>query len=87
LVVSTIPPSFSKYERTKLKSEAKYYIWEEPFIVTKVFPYGAVEIKEESSERTFKVNGHRLRIFNENQDMVNKTMDGMNLTSPTYLPT
>ena len=87
MVVSTIPPSFSKYERTKLKSEAKYYIWEEPFIVTKVFPYGAVEIKEESSERTFKVNGHRLRIFNENQDMVNKTMDGMNLTSPTYLPT
>jgi len=26
LVVSTIPSSFSKYERTKLKSEAKYYI-------------------------------------------------------------
>jgi len=31
--------------------------WEGPFIVTEVFPYGAVEIKEESSERTFKVNG------------------------------
>ena len=60
--------------------------WEEPFIVTEVFPYGAVEIKEESSTRTFKVNGHRLRIFNENQDMLNKTMDGMNLTSPSYLP-
>jgi len=26
LVVSAIPPSFSKYERIKLKSEAKYYI-------------------------------------------------------------
>ena len=37
-------------------------------IVKEVFPYGAVEIKEESSERTFKVNRHRLRIFNENQD-------------------
>jgi len=60
--------------------------WEGPYIVTKVFPYGAVEIKEESSARTFKVNGHRLRIFNENQDMLNKTMDGMNLTSPSYLP-
>ena len=33
--------------------------------------------KEESSARTFKVNGHRLRIFNENQDMLNKTMDGV----------
>ena len=35
--------------------------WEGPYIVTEVFPYGAVEIKEESSARTFKVNGHRLR--------------------------
>jgi len=60
--------------------------WEGPYIVTEVFPYGAVEIKEESSVRTFKVNGHRLRIFNENQDILNKTMDGMNLTSPSYLP-
>ena len=60
--------------------------WEGPFIVIEVFPYGVVEIKEESSERTFKVNGHHLRIFNENQDMLNKMMDGMNLTSPAYLP-
>jgi len=59
--------------------------WEGPLIVTEVCPYGAMEIKEESLERTFKVNGHRLQIFNENQDMVNKTMDGMNLTSSAYL--
>jgi len=32
LVVSVIPPSFSKSERTKLKSEAKYYIWEDPIL-------------------------------------------------------
>ncbi|XP_052735504.1 uncharacterized protein LOC128197488 [Vigna angularis] len=60
--------------------------WEGQFIVTQVFPYGAVEIKEESSDRIFKVNGHRLRIFNENQDMLNKTMDGVNLTTLTFLP-
>ena len=60
--------------------------WQGPFIITEIFPYGAVEIKEEISKSAFKVNGHRLRIFNENQDMVNKTMDGMNLTCPTYLP-
>jgi len=35
---------------------------------------------------TVKVNQHRLWIFNENQDMVNKTMDGMSWTSPAYLP-
>ena len=32
LVVSAIPSSFSKYERTKLKSETKYYIWEDPIL-------------------------------------------------------
>ena len=32
MVVSAIPPSFSKSERTKLKSEAKYYIWEDPIL-------------------------------------------------------
>ena len=31
-VVSAIPPSFSKSERTNLKSEAKYYIWEDPIL-------------------------------------------------------
>jgi len=60
--------------------------WKGPFIVTQVFPYGAVDIKEESSERILKVNGHHVQIFNKNQDILNKTMDGMNLTSPVYLP-
>ena len=60
--------------------------WEGPFIIIEIFPYGAVEIKEESSNSAFKVNGHRLLIFNENQDMINKTIDEMNLTSPAYLP-
>jgi len=32
LVVSAIPPSLSKSERTKLKSEVKYYIWEDPIL-------------------------------------------------------
>ena len=27
--------------------------WEGPYIVTEVFPYGAVEIKEESSGKNF----------------------------------
>jgi len=32
LVVSTTPPSFSKSERIKLKSKAKYYVWEDPLL-------------------------------------------------------
>ncbi|WVZ03967.1 hypothetical protein V8G54_024773 [Vigna mungo] len=32
LAVSVVPPSFSKSERAKLKSEVKYYVWDEPFL-------------------------------------------------------
>ena len=41
----------------KLKSR-----WIGPYTITKVFPYGAVEIFDES-KGTFKVNGHRLKNY------------------------
>jgi len=50
--------------------------WEGSFIITQVFPYGAVEVKGESSRRIFKVNGHRFQIFNENQDMLTRRWMG-----------
>ncbi|XP_057760628.1 uncharacterized protein LOC130981003 [Arachis stenosperma] len=42
----------------KLKSR-----WSGPFLVTKVSPYGHIEIMEESSKRTFTVNGKRLKYY------------------------
>jgi len=30
-----------------------------PFVVTNNFPYGTIEIKSESTDKSFKVNGHR----------------------------
>ena len=33
--------------------------WIGPFVVTNVYPYGAVEIKSQSTDKSFKVNGHR----------------------------
>ena len=42
----------------KLKSR-----WSGPFVVVKVFPYGAIEIREPSSQQTFKVNGQRLKHY------------------------
>ncbi|XP_057545997.1 uncharacterized protein LOC130824990 [Amaranthus tricolor] len=41
----------------KLKSR-----WSGPFQVTKVFPYGSVEVWSEGSD-TFKVNGQRLKHY------------------------
>ena len=39
--------------------------WTGPFIVTHVFPFGAVEIKDESNAKKFTVNGQRLKHFYE----------------------
>ncbi|KAH9726990.1 hypothetical protein KPL70_008483 [Citrus sinensis] len=39
--------------------------WVGPFIVTNVFPHGAVEIRSPISNKAFKVNGHHLKPFYE----------------------
>ncbi|KAI3755784.1 hypothetical protein L1987_55590 [Smallanthus sonchifolius] len=46
--------------------------WVGPFVVTNVFPYGAVEISSETTGKTFKVNGHRLKLFYEGFQMENE---------------
>ncbi|KAL4366641.1 hypothetical protein GQ457_05G023660 [Hibiscus cannabinus] len=43
----------------KLKSR-----WSGPFIVHKVYPHGAVELKAPDSNAIFKVNGQRLKVYN-----------------------
>ncbi|KAL4388732.1 hypothetical protein GQ457_09G016560 [Hibiscus cannabinus] len=42
----------------KLKSR-----WSGPFLVHKVYPYGAVEIKKDEDATIFKVNGQRLKVY------------------------
>ncbi|KAL4317924.1 hypothetical protein GQ457_18G009250 [Hibiscus cannabinus] len=42
----------------KLKSR-----WSSPFLVHKVYPYGAVEIKKDEDANIFKVNGQRLKVY------------------------
>ncbi|XP_020417994.1 uncharacterized protein LOC109948704 [Prunus persica] len=44
----------------KLKSR-----WTGPYLVTQVFPHGAVQITNEDKGNTFKVNGHRLKPYVE----------------------
>ena len=39
--------------------------WIGPFIVTHVFPYGAVEIQSVKTDNKFVVNGHRLKHYYE----------------------
>ncbi|XP_042460244.1 uncharacterized protein LOC122043716 [Zingiber officinale] len=56
--------------------------WKGPFVVTNVFSYGAIEIREESIGRIFKVNGHRLKIFHEVDN--GKEVDRMSHISVIY---
>ncbi|KAF7802449.1 uncharacterized protein G2W53_041560 [Senna tora] len=42
----------------KLKSR-----WSGPFLVTKVAPYGAVEVKDEKTSNVFLTNGQRLKHY------------------------
>ena len=37
--------------------------WIGPFLVTNVFPYGTVKIKSDFTNKSFKVNGHRIKPF------------------------
>ncbi|XP_062014166.1 uncharacterized protein LOC133730628 [Rosa rugosa] len=39
--------------------------WVGPFIVTNVFPHGAIQIRSERTDNEFKVNGHRLKPYYE----------------------
>ncbi|GJU34507.1 pol polyprotein [Tanacetum coccineum] len=56
--------------------------WVGPFVVTNVFPHGAVEIKSLSTDKIFKVNGHRLKPFYEGFQVCN--MEEMSLELSIY---
>ncbi|XP_027174318.1 uncharacterized protein LOC113773921 [Coffea eugenioides] len=51
--------------RLKLFSGKLRSRWIGPFIVTHVFPYGAVEIRSAKTDNKFVVNGHRLKYYYE----------------------
>ena len=61
--------------------------WIGPFVVTNVFPYGTVEIKSESTDKGFKVNGHWLKPFLTNPSLVDVVVEEeTSLLHPTSLP-
>ena len=53
--------------RLKLFPEKLRSKWSGPFVVHKVFPHGAVELKNQANGDTFKVNGQRLKPYYQGQ--------------------
>jgi hypothetical protein len=53
------------HSRLKLFHGKLSSCWIGPFVVSNVFPYGAVEITSLETNKVLKVNGHRLKPFYE----------------------
>ena len=56
--------------------------WIGPFVVSNVFPYGAVEITSLETNKVLKVNGHRLKPFYEG--WTTELTASMELAEPIY---
>ena len=52
-------------EERKLNLNELRSKWIGPFVIVRVFPRGAVEIKDPTNDQVYKVNGHRLKHFFE----------------------
>ncbi|GKB70352.1 reverse transcriptase domain-containing protein [Tanacetum coccineum] len=52
--------------RLKIFSEKLKTCWSGPFTITKVFPYGTIELSQPNGPN-FKVNGHQVKIYSERE--------------------
>ena len=68
--------------RLKLFSGKLHSRWLGPYIVTKIFPYGAVQILEPRIDKAFTVNGHHLKPFHEDTPL--ETIKEVRLLAATY---
>ncbi|XP_052171615.1 uncharacterized protein LOC127787591 [Diospyros lotus] len=57
--------------------------WIRPFVVTYVFPHGAVEIRSLKINTVFKVNGHQLKHYYESLQV--EDVEVVVLTDPVYM--
>jgi len=60
--------------------------WIGPFVVNNFYPYGAVEIKSKSTDKSFKVNRHRLMPFLSNITLVDIILEETSLLDTTSVP-
>ncbi|RDY02291.1 hypothetical protein CR513_14282, partial [Mucuna pruriens] len=57
--------------------------WDGPFVITNIFPHGAVQLKEEQTNRTFQVNGHQVKPFHEGPTPIGENTEIISLVEPT----
>ncbi|RDX94084.1 gag-pol, partial [Mucuna pruriens] len=57
--------------------------WDGPFVITDIFPHGAVQLREEQTNRTFQVNGHQVKPFLEGPAPTGENTENISLVEPT----
>ncbi|RDY10450.1 gag-pol, partial [Mucuna pruriens] len=80
----------SRLESTTVQLTLKVHSrWDGPFVITNVFSYGAIELKDEHTNNTFQVNGHQIKLFHEGPTPIAgdmETISLMELTPPDDTP-
>ncbi|RDX75982.1 hypothetical protein CR513_44064, partial [Mucuna pruriens] len=71
--------------RLKLITGKLCSIWEGPFVITNVFPYCVVELKDEHTNNTFQVNGHQIKLFHEGPTPTAGDLETISLMEPASL--
>ena len=66
----------------KLFSSKLCFRWLGPYVVTKIFPYGAVQIVEPRMDIAFTENDHCLKPFHEETPL--ETIEEVHLLAVTY---
>ncbi|RDY13057.1 hypothetical protein CR513_02074, partial [Mucuna pruriens] len=59
-----------------------HYRWDGPFVITNIFSYGAVELKDEHTNNTFQVNGHQIKLFHEGPTPTPGDLETISLMEP-----
>ncbi|RDX87366.1 hypothetical protein CR513_31162, partial [Mucuna pruriens] len=72
---------------SRLKLKASKLWWNGPFVVTNIFSYGTVEVRDKANNCTFKVNGHQLKPYYEGPILSSKEgeVEVLTLIEPVIL--
>ncbi|RDY14197.1 hypothetical protein CR513_00770, partial [Mucuna pruriens] len=72
----------SRIYKQKLITSKLHSKWDGTFVITHVFPYGVVELKDENTNNTFQVNGHQIKLYHEGPPLTVAEMESISLMEP-----
>ncbi|RDY09794.1 hypothetical protein CR513_05786, partial [Mucuna pruriens] len=71
------------HSRLKLITGKLHSRWDGPFVITIVFPYGVIELRDEANNQNFRVNGHQIKPYHEGLTSMVGEVGSILLMEPT----